>query len=221
MSRGWTNLLTRKDIIAKLEKFVIHLPKEKEQLLQEKISLDKIFPTNSRSTELEIGCGKGEFIAHKSASQKATNFLGIEVKPKRIVSIVQKLDLLTTDNVRLLQLFLDQDSIKVLPAGSFVKIYINYPDPWPKAKHHKNRLINPQFISLLPDLLANSGILQIITDDQDYAQQIAQSLDSEKKLKQVGEKERKSLLANRQTTYFEKLKSEQGFAPNIFLYQKI
>ncbi len=221
MSRGWTNLLTRKDILAKLEKFVVSLPKEKEQLLQEKLSLANIFPASSSPTELEIGCGKGEFIAHKSKVEKNVNFLGIETKQKRIVSIIQKLDLVANDNVKLLRLFLDQDTTKILPSACFQKIYINYPDPWPKTKHHKNRLINEQFIQLISDLLAKKGVLQIITDDQNYALQIAETLASEKKLKKVTAKEQERLLANRQSTYFETLKLEQGFAPNFFLYQKI
>jgi len=221
MSRGWTNLLTRDDIVAKLKAFVLALPAKKEQLLQMRITLRKIFADGTLPTELEIGCGKGEFIAHKSLCEPQTNFLGIETKKKRIVSIVQKLDLAQNKNVQLLQLFLDKESINILPTGSFQKIYINYPDPWPKAKHNKHRLINKEFIAFLPALLQENGVLQIITDDQNYAQQIKETLENEKRLTELSKEKQVKMLENRKSTYFETLKLKQGFAPNFFLYQKI
>ncbi len=221
MSRGWTNLLTREDIVAKLAQFVLPLPKQKKQLLQMRLSLAEAFAHSFNPTELEIGCGKGEFIAHQSLRQPKTNFLGIETKQKRVVSIVQKLSLSENKNVRLLQLFLDKESINILPSKAFQKIYINYPDPWPKAKHHKHRLINKDFVALLPGLLQEKGVLQIVTDDLDYAQQIKEVLQSQQKLTKLNEKEQEKMLENRKSTYFETLKLKQGFAPNFFFYQKI
>ncbi len=221
MARGWTNLLTREDIKAKLEKFVLQLPSEKDELLQVRLDLEEIFAKSKNPTELEIGSGKGEFIAHKSLVEERVNFLGIEAKQKRIVSIIQKLDLEKNANVRLLRLFLDKQTIKIFPTGAFAKIYINYPDPWPKARHNKNRLINQEFVALLPELLQKGGILQIITDDKDYATQIHEALSGEKRLEKLPKEEQARLLENRKSTYFENLKLKQGFAPNFFLYKKI
>ena len=222
MARGWTNLLKRSDIIAKIEKFVYELPKNYKEF-KEKISLDlsDFFENPALPLELEIGCGKGEFIAHKSKSEKSTNFVGIEVKPKRIVSIVKKLDIETNKNVKILNFFLDKESIKLLTNNAFEKIYINYPDPWPKKRHHKNRLINTEFVDLLLCLLKKDGVLQIITDDKDYAEQIKIVLEEKESLCEVDALAKQKLLADRKTTYFEEVKMQEGFAPNIFLFQKI
>ncbi len=222
MSRGWTNLLKRPDIIAKLEKFIYELPDDYKKSEDEiSLNLNDFFENSALPLELEIGCGKGEFIAHKSNSEKEINFVGIEVKPKRIVSIVQKLDLETNKNIKILNFFLDKESVKLLSGSTFEKIYINYPDPWPKKRHHKKRLIDAEFVNLLLLLLEEKGILQIITDNKNYAEQIKAVLEENKNLCEVDDCARKKLLTDRKTTYFEEIKREEGFEPNIFLFQKI
>src|SRR6056297_1194466 len=108
---------------------------------------------NSAPIHLEIGCGKGEFLAMKSRVKWDKNFLGIEVKPKRIKSILKKLELQQHSNVRLLQLFVDAQSSQIIPPNSIEMIYINHPDPWPKRRHHKRRLLQDEFIDILHRIL--------------------------------------------------------------------
>lgn len=181
----------------------------------------KIFGNNN-PVHLEIGSGKGEFITRKSRENREINFVGIELDSDRITTILKILDIAEDSNVRLLNHFVDKNIIQVVPKFSFPVIYIQHPDPWPKRKHHKYRLINQDFIDTLNLLLEPNGTVEIATDHPDYSEWIIEHFkrrDDFRSLFPTGftfEKQPGHI-----ETYFEEVKREEGFEPRFMFYQKL
>lgn len=189
--------------------------------LNSKLDLVKIFG-NRNPVHLEIGCGRGEFIVQKASGNPETNFLGIEIKEKRIKTILRKLDIKVHRNVRLLQLNVDEKIIEFFPEESFRMIYIIHPDPWPKKKHHKNRLIQNTFIDALYKILQPDGILKIATDHEEYGKRIIYKFNNRKDfISKYNEGFTKNPDKDHIETHFEKKKREEGFEPFFMNYRKI
>jgi tRNA (guanine-N7-)-methyltransferase len=135
------------------------------------ISSKKIFGREAPLV-LEIGFGMGTTILHSAKKYPEQNFIGIEVHQPGIITLLAKLEALALNNVRIY----NEDAIVVLPKcipdNSLEKVLIFFPDPWPKKRHHKRRLIQPEFIELLQRKLKSKGILHIATDWEDYANHV-------------------------------------------------
>lgn len=131
---------------------------------------------------VEIGFGMGQATAQIAAAQPEHDFLGIEVHTPGVGSLLKELDARGLSNVRIVQ----HDAVEVLRdmigAGSLAGIHIYFPDPWPKKRHHKRRLIQPALVRLLAERLAPHGYLHLATDWEDYAQQMLEVLRSESEL---------------------------------------
>ena len=151
------------DLSKKRELFEIRMIKG------EQLEFPKLF-NNSNPVHLEIGSGRGEFLLVKSEQFPNINFLALELKEKRIKTMLRKLEPEINGNVKICRLFVDNSVVEYIRPGSIDAIYIIHPDPWPKRKHHKNRLIQKGFISILWSLLKENGELEISTDHPDYAQ---------------------------------------------------
>jgi tRNA (guanine-N7-)-methyltransferase len=109
---------------------------------------------------LEIGFGMGESTAAIALAQPERNFLGVEVYPAGVGSLLRQIDEAGLSNLRIIQ----HDAIDVLmhmilPA-SLAAVHVFFPDPWPKARHHKRRLIRPEVVALIASRLAPGGVLQ-------------------------------------------------------------
>ena len=128
---------------------------------------------------LEIGFGNGATLAQAAADNQDLNFLGIEVHKPGIGHLLQLLDKHALTNVRIIC----HDAVEVLqnaPAtGFFRQISVFFPDPWPKKRHHKRRLIQPDFAALLASLLEENGVLHVATDWADYAGHITNVMASQ------------------------------------------
>jgi len=135
------------------------------------LSFKDIFDNQNQSV-LEIGCGRGELISGMSEANPQTNYLGVELSLKRIASILRNLDINQNSNVRIINSKVDINFLSLIPDFSLQKVIILHPDPWPKKKHHKNRLINQTFLEMLSNKLTGSGQVLISTDDHNYAQVI-------------------------------------------------
>jgi tRNA (guanine-N7-)-methyltransferase len=127
---------------------------------------------------LEIGFGMGDALAQMAQARPEHNFLGIEVHRPGLGNLLRKLDDLHLDNVRVLA----HDAVEVLrdsvADASLAGVYVFFPDPWPKKRHHKRRLIQPEFAALLCRKLARGGRLHLATDWEHYAQQMLAVLDA-------------------------------------------
>ena len=128
---------------------------------------------------LEIGCGMGETTATIAAAHPENDYLGIEVHTPGVGSLLKEIATRELGNLRVIQ----HDAVEVardmIPPASLAGIHIYFPDPWPKKRHHKRRLIQPPFVSLLASRLAPGGYLHCATDWEEYAQQMLEVLSAE------------------------------------------
>ncbi len=123
-------------------------------------------------TILEIGCGMGETTAAIAQAHPHNDYLGIEVHSPGVGSLLKLIAEKQLANIRIIQ----HDAVDVVEQmirpESLARIHIFFPDPWPKKRHHKRRLIQPQFVRLLASRLIPNGYIHLATDWQDYAEQM-------------------------------------------------
>lgn len=123
---------------------------------------------SSKRTVLEIGCGHGHFLTAYAAAHPDALCFGLDIASDRIARAERKR---ARANLKKLH-FIHADAqlfIEELPDGfSLSEIYILFPDPWPKQRHHKNRIIQPQFLDLLARRTAHNARLFFRTDYQPY-----------------------------------------------------
>lgn len=128
---------------------------------------------------LEIGFGMGDATARMAAATPDVDVLGIEVHPPGVGALLQRIEALQLQNVRIVQ----HDAVEVLAdmiePRSLAGALVLFPDPWPKTRHHKRRLIQAPFVSLLASRLASGATLHLATDWEPYAQQMLQVLSDE------------------------------------------
>lgn len=122
----------------------------------------------TRPLEVDVGCGKGRFLLARCRAFPETNFLGIERREKRTLSVHRKLEREGVTNVRLLRLEAAYVVEELIPPLSVAAYYIFFPDPWPKRRHHRRRLFSPPFMQALHRTLLNAGGLNIATDYEEY-----------------------------------------------------
>ncbi|HEV2691270.1 MAG TPA: tRNA (guanosine(46)-N7)-methyltransferase TrmB [Verrucomicrobiae bacterium] len=137
----------------------------------EPLKLADLFP-QSQPLEVELGCGDASFLVEYARRHPEINFIGVE----RLLGRIQKLDkkgrrtgLLNTRGVRIESAYFLE---YLLPEHCATALHIYFPDPWPKKKHRRHRLINPQFPPLARRVLLDKGIIYLRTDDTDYFEQM-------------------------------------------------
>lgn len=128
---------------------------------------------------LEIGCGMGETTAAIAAAHPENDYIGIEVHTPGVGSLLKQIDEMALTNVRVIQ----HDAVavleKMIAPASLDGMHIFFPDPWPKKRQQKRRLIQPPFIALAASRLKPGGYLHAATDWQEYAEQILAVLGAE------------------------------------------
>jgi tRNA (guanine-N7-)-methyltransferase len=126
--------------------------------------------SNDNPLVVEIGFGMGDSLASMAEQSPDTNFIGIEVHQAGVGKLLRLIEEKKLSNIRI---YCD-DAVEVFKTdfstSSIDRINIYFPDPWHKKRHHKRRLIQPEFISLLSTRLASQGILHIATDWRAYAE---------------------------------------------------
>ncbi len=128
---------------------------------------------------LEIGFGMGETTARIAGENPGNDYLGVEVHTPGVGALLKRVDEQALTNIRIVQ----HDAVEVvremIPEATLAGIHIFFPDPWPKKRHHKRRLVQPAFVSLLASRLAPGGYLHAATDWQEYAEHILATLSGE------------------------------------------
>lgn len=127
---------------------------------------------NSQPVELELGCGDGSFLLQWAAKNPERNFLGVERLKGRVIKIDRKGRRLGLTNLRGLRLEATYVLEWMIHAGSLAAIHVYFPDPWPKKRHHKRRLIQPAFTEVAARTLAPGGVLYLRTDHGEYYAQM-------------------------------------------------
>lgn len=147
------------------------LPKFGIPYAAELIDLDQVFGRSAPKV-LEIGFGMGETTATLAAQHPEYDYLGIEVHTPGVGSLLKRIAEIDLANVRIIQ----HDAVEVLRAmiapAAFDAVHVFFPDPWPKKRHHKRRLVQPEFIALLVERMKPGAYLHVATDWQEYAEQV-------------------------------------------------
>jgi len=125
---------------------------------------------------LEIGFGNGDSLVELAATLPDVDCLGIEVHEPGIGHCLIRIRETGTENLKLIS----HDAIEVLDTGiaaeSLSRINLYFPDPWPKKRHHKRRIVNPRFLDLAASALEPRGSLNVATDWDNYAEHIDEQL---------------------------------------------
>jgi tRNA (guanine-N7-)-methyltransferase len=131
---------------------------------------------------VEIGFGMGDATAQVAAAMPDHDLLGIEVHEAGVGALLRRIGEQGLANMRILR----HDAVEVfermLAPGSLAGVHLWFPDPWPKKRHHKRRLVQPPFVALLASRLAPTGYLHCATDWQPYAEQMLEVLSAEPQL---------------------------------------
>lgn len=123
----------------------------------------------------EIGIGNGEFLAKYAADTPNENWLGVEVFKKTFIQAEKRAKRMKLSNIKLIQ-FDAALILRLIPDNYLNSVYVNFPDPWPKSKHKRRRLLKTHFIELIVSKLKEGGVLNIATDHDDYAAEIIENL---------------------------------------------
>lgn len=151
-----------------------------------KLDLDVIFGRRAPRI-LEIGFGMGDALLACASTHPEIDYLGIEVHRPGIGSVLRKLDELNLNNVRII----DGDALEALrwhlPDASLDAIHVFFPDPWPKKRHHKRRLVQPEFMTLAHAKLKLGGRLHFATDWESYAQHMLEVVNATPQFRNVAD----------------------------------
>jgi tRNA (guanine-N7-)-methyltransferase len=157
------------------------LPKYGLAFSQQPIKPLELFGRNAPLV-LEIGSGMGESTVAIARAHPAADFIAVEVHGPGVGSLLNRIASEKLENVRVVR----HDALEVLehmvPDGALAAIHLFFPDPWPKKRHHKRRLVQPGFAALAARKLQAHGIVHAATDWPDYAEQMSTIFSSEAQL---------------------------------------
>ncbi|HEU0190522.1 MAG TPA: tRNA (guanine(46)-N(7))-methyltransferase TrmB [Mycobacterium sp.] len=190
---------------------------------------------------LEIGCGAGTSTAAMASAEPDIDVIAVEVYRRGLAQLLSAIERAGSadpanpagpenlespagpgnlSNIRLIR----GDAIDVLEhlltPGSLTGVRVFFPDPWPKARHHKRRLLQPATVALIADRLRPGGVLHAATDHADYAEQIAAAGDAEPALRRVTADDRLPISVVRPTTKYEAKARVAGSAVTEMLWEK-
>lgn len=131
---------------------------------------------NTNPVEIEIGCGKGKFLAGQAAEHPEINFLGIDRIGKWMKRVKIRTEREKVANLRFIKAEARTFLQQAVAFESVSVFHVYFPDPWPKRRHQKRRVVGPDFLRLLHSRLVKGGLLEIATDDPDYYEQIKKSI---------------------------------------------
>ena len=165
---------------------------------------------NDQPVVMEIGFGNGSLLAGQSLQHPEFNFIGIEVHRPGVGRLLQQLLTQGTVNVRVS----DQDAMRLLeqriPEHSLYAMWLYFPDPWPKKRHHKRRIVNQRCLDLVARALKENGVLHMATDWQDYAEHMQAAISNHGAFRLVTDPGETGHPFQRPTTHFEQRGRRKG-----------
>jgi len=184
------------------------------------LDLDVLFGRQA-PTVLEIGFGNGEHLADMAQAHPELNLIGVEVHRPGVGHLLQLLEQRGLSNVRVV-IGDAQDLLRLrLRDGALARILVLFPDPWPKRRHHKRRLIQAGFLELAASRLRPGGILQLATDWADYAAHVDRLMGQTDAFEPVtDELDRRSVPLSRSPTRFERRGMRLGHQIHERLYRR-
>jgi tRNA (guanine-N7-)-methyltransferase len=150
-----------------------------------RLDLATLFPTK-KCFKLEIGFGNGDSLVKMASDDPDCGYIGIEVHEPGVGHCLNGLHDAGLDNLRLMT----RDAIDVLqymmPENSLDRVFLFFPDPWHKKRHHKRRIVNQQFRDLIHAALKADGVLHMATDWQDYAEHMVEEMSHDLRFTNLG-----------------------------------
>ena len=144
----------------------------------------------SRPLEVEVGCGKGQFLTRRAKENPDCDFLGIERMLERVRLFDGKCRRGHIDNAKVLRLEALYTFHYLLPAHHLRKVYVFFPDPWPKKRHHSHRLFGPLFLNALWKRLEVGGKLEFATDHREYFETVCEGFAADARFERVAPMDR-------------------------------
>lgn len=183
------------------------------------LDLDEWFGRPAPVT-LEIGPGMGETTAALAEAEPDTNYLAVDVYPPGLAQLMMRAETAGLKNLRVMR----GDAVVLLedhlPPASLSRVRIYYPDPWPKKKHHKRRIVQPSLVSTIASRLVPGGTLHLATDWEHYAEHMLEVCSAEPQLRNLhdGWAPRPSW---RPLTKFESRAEEEGRVSRDLIFERI
>ncbi len=176
------------------------------------INFNSLFERKARVI-LEIGFGMGDSLLQQAQLHPENNYLGIEVHRPGIALILTQIEKFKLNNLKVIYADATEVLTHSIPKHSLDLVQIFFPDPWPKTRHHKRRLVQAKFIDLLHEKLKLNGKLHLATDWGDYAQHMLKILENAPKWQNTVEKNQFTPRpSSRPMTKFEKRGQQLGHA---------
>jgi tRNA (guanine-N7-)-methyltransferase len=197
------------------------LPRYGVQFCPQPLNLTELFGAQAPCT-MEIGFGNGDNLLALASSQAGQHFVGVEVHPPGVGHLLRQAAAAGVANLKVIQ----HDAVEVLQRqiapDSLHAIVILFPDPWHKKRHHKRRLINPEFATLAASRLCRGGTLQLATDWEPYAEAMLDVLNAVPALRNRAPDGRfVPRNAGRVVTRFERRGERLGHAVHDLCYERI
>jgi tRNA (guanine-N7-)-methyltransferase len=148
------------------------------------LDLAEIFP-KPQPLEAELGCGDASFLVEYARQNPERNFIGVERLLGRISKLDRKGRRAGLQNLRGIRIESSYFLKFLLPPNSISALHIYFPDPWPKKRHHKHRLIGENFPALAGHALAPGGKIHLRTDDADYFLQMKEAFIADKNFQEI------------------------------------
>lgn len=139
------------------------------------IDLDLLFASPG-PLEIELGFGKGKFLASRATVEPGRRFLGIEIVSKYHRLLAERLQKRSLGNLVVIRAEALYLAVTALPQGSAEVVHVYFPDPWPKSRHHRRRLFDPATVDIVLSLLAPGGTLVFATDHVQYGEEVVAPL---------------------------------------------
>jgi len=149
------------------------------------IDVTALFP-EVRQVWLEIGFGAGEHLIHTAAANPNTGIIGCDAYINGVAMLLSGIERAGVANLAI-HAGDARDLMDVLPDGSIARVFLLFPDPWPKRRHHKRRFVNPQNLDQLARIMAPGAVLRLATDIGDYARHALEGFHSDKRFAWLAE----------------------------------
>jgi len=171
---------------------------------------------------LDIGFGDGEALVTSAAAAPGSDFLGVEVHEPGIGHLLVLLEKANLTNVRVLRRDVVDVMTHMLPPASFERVNIFFPDPWPKKRHHKRRLIQSAFLDALWVVMQPGALLHVATDWADYAEHIGEVLGASQHFRRCADETlRERGMTARPPTKFERRGLRLGHTVTDFYFESV